>query len=88
MKLFIVIFFSLAFFSGCMATISQLERRAEFDLECPKESLSITKLDGRTMGVAGCDKKATYVENCTPGGWAVNTCTWFLNTDKSGPSKK
>lgn len=35
--------------------------RAAFEFDCPKESLEVTELAGRTFAVKGCGKKAVYV---------------------------
>jgi len=75
--------FVLLLVSGCGATPDQLRARAAFDLSCPKDQLSLVKLDDRTQGVTGCGQKATYVENCGShdGYGGKHDCTWVLNTD-------
>lgn len=35
-------------------------KRATFDLDCPMEQLEVTEINGRTVGVAGCDRKTVY----------------------------
>lgn len=57
-----------------------LEKRAAFDLLCPVESVSSTKLDARTVGVTGCGQKAVYVERCeNANDLLLRTCTYVLN---------
>ena len=64
---------------GCVATFGQLERRVQFDLDCPADKITFTKMDSRTVGVSGCGKKAVYVEDCKNGSfWDNNPCTWVL----------
>ena len=61
--------------------------RAPFDLNCPREQLSYNRLDKKTMGVAGCGRRATYVRVCHDrigDSWGnhVSTyveCSWMLN---------
>jgi len=71
---------------SCMSTfvaeqnadsIAAVRKRATFDLSCAPEKLDIIEL-GRnsndiltTLGVVGCDKKATYV-NLGHAGWALD----------------
>jgi hypothetical protein len=61
--------------------------RAAFDLGCPKDQISLTRLDGGSLdaigysvgaqvGVNGCGKKAVYV--LAPGG---ANGSWILNSD-------
>jgi len=77
----------LLFLGSCAvstnATQDQLSRRAAFDLDCPAESLEFVEIDARTMGVRGCEQRATYVESCKPcaNGYVGCECTWILNTD-------
>ncbi len=72
---------------GCAttATESQLRKRAAFDFECQEEALDVVELDERTRGVAGCGKRATYVEMCEThngrNGSYRDNCTWALNAD-------
>jgi len=56
----------------------QVLRRAAFDLNCDKEQMTIVRIDGRTHGVRGCGKRATYVKECHsfPGG---ASCMWVMN---------
>jgi hypothetical protein len=73
-----------AVLAGCGATESQLRTRAAFDLSCDEKSISIVEIDSRTKGVRGCDKHATYVEQCAQGN---ADCTWVLNSDSKNDSK-
>lgn len=65
------------------ATWDQLSKRASFDLDCPSETLEYVEIDERTVGVKGCDQRATYVEMCKPcaNGYMGCECSWILNTD-------
>ena len=74
----------LATLAGCGAQLSQLKSRAAYDLNCPQESIHLTKIDSRTQGVSGCGQRATYIESCDapPGAFARN-CTWVLNSDST-----
>lgn len=59
---------------------NELRVRAAYDLNCPPESLSMTQLQdanfmattnhGAAYGVAGCGRRATYVNNV--GAWVLN----------------
>lgn len=78
--------FLASLFSACaMAPTAQdkLSKRASFDLDCPSDSLEFVELDERTVGVKGCEQRATYVEMCKPcaNGYVGCECTWILNTD-------
>jgi hypothetical protein len=55
-----------------------LVQRASFDLDCPRSSLRYQKFNEQTIGVIGCQKRATYVESCR-GGSLGGECTWILN---------
>src|SRR4051812_28677873 len=57
--------------AGCSsAAREQLRSRAEFDLQCPMDQLSLVSLGENSKGVIGCGKRATYV--LTPSGWIMN----------------
>ncbi|WP_437569595.1 hypothetical protein [Sorangium sp. So ce542] len=72
---------------ACMSThvaeqnansIAAVRKRASFDLSCAPEKLNIVEL-GRnsydqltTLGVMGCEKKATYVNLGHRAGWALD----------------
>jgi hypothetical protein len=63
-----------------MATKKQLARRASFDLECSADALKYSDIDWRTIGVAGCGKRAVYLESCDgPRESGSTTCTWIIN---------
>ena len=74
---------SLATLASCGASAQQLRSRAAFDLKCPEGQIEIVPIDGRTKGVRGCGKQATYVESCKGGG--ANSppydCVWVLNSE-------
>lgn len=52
-----------------------LAQRAAFDLGCPAPSLQYQQLGSnwRTVGVAGCDKHATYVFDDSRALWVQNS---------------
>ncbi len=63
------------------ASANALRKRASFDLGCPNAKLHWTKIDARTWGVSGCDRRAIYIETCD--GPRTNTstrCTWVMNS--------
>ena len=53
--------------------------RAAFDLNCPKANLLLTVVAARssgiptTIGVSGCDQRATYVRTSINSPWVLNT---------------
>jgi len=68
--------------TGCASTMRMEKtvlQRADFDLDCEKESLTLKELDHRTYGVSGCGKRATYVVEgvCLPG----DRCQAIMNSD-------
>ena len=64
---------------GCATnSVHPLTRRASFDFQCPQDQLRYVKLDDRAVGVAGCSKRATYIESCVGKDWD-EACTWVLN---------
>ncbi len=57
-------------------------RMAPFDLNCPKQQLSYTKIDAGTWGVAGCGRRTKYVRICRQVGtgvFAEDECRWVSN---------
>jgi hypothetical protein len=59
----------------------RLMNRAAYDLECPAEALTVTRLDEETRAVEGCGHRATYVLICDgPVGNLGRRCTWLANT--------
>ncbi len=76
--------FLLALISGCAAGFQQdaVRDRAVFDMDCPKEELTMQKVGGSTWGVRGCDHKATYV--CT----GPDTCVLNSMDGEAGTKKK
>ena len=59
----------------------KLLHRAAYDLQCPREALSVTKIDDQTRAVEGCGHQATYVEMCdAPPDIVLRSCTWLANT--------
>ncbi len=65
---------------GCGATAETLKSRAAFDMNCPEHKLQITEIDDKTRGVMGCDKQATYIEQCE-GKRARKECTWKKDSE-------
>lgn len=66
MKYFVILIASLALPSclcgGGGSILPALQTRAAFELDCPKEKLSIEPLDNWSVkGVSGCGKKVVYV---------------------------
>ena len=85
-KLYFVLSCSIAI-SACSTLAGRVElltKRASFDLQCPEETLETVDLGaGRTYGVRGCSKQATYVAG--PGcrfGNPASACQWIMNTDE------
>ena len=74
------VFAVVLFAMGCGASDAQLRKRASFDLECPPETIQVFELDGAARGVAGCGKKAAYVEHCVPRFGGVPECTWSMDS--------
>ena len=63
----------------------QLVKRAAFDLDCPTEPVSITRIDEKTRGVRGCGRQATYVELCDgPADNVTRSCVWVMNNGNRG----
>ena len=69
---------ALALLSGsCMgAVVSQVVKRASYDLECSGDQIELVSLPGATFGARGCGKQATYVQSCD-----TSSCTWVINSD-------
>jgi hypothetical protein len=66
MKYFVILIASLTLPSclcgGGGSILPSLQTRAAFELDCPKEKLSIEPLDNWSVkGVSGCGKRAVYV---------------------------
>jgi hypothetical protein len=75
--------------SGCGLTVREAFdeyglKRAAFELQCPKEQLELTALNGsfrsravagRQVGVRGCGKQAVYVLSAGAG-WVANTASF------------
>jgi hypothetical protein len=79
MKAVAPLLFVCALAVGCATTsVNPLTQRAMFDLQCPRENLRYVKIDDRSYGVIGCDKRATYIQSCQGQGWNEE-CTWVLN---------
>jgi hypothetical protein len=79
MKVALVVFVA-CLASGCATTkeVHPLTRRAAFDFQCPHDQLRYFAIDSRSQGVAGCNKRATYIQTCQGQGWNEE-CTWVLN---------
>jgi hypothetical protein len=56
------------------------KERATFDMDCPRDKLEVHDLGSKTVGVTGCEKKATYVANmlCNQAGCSFKA--WVMNT--------
>jgi hypothetical protein len=61
--------------------VDDLERRASFDLNCPREQIDWTTLSERSRGATGCGRQASYVWVCrqNPHYAYEDTCEWFMN---------
>lgn len=64
-----IVFSSGLALSGCAAKM--LEKRAAFDLQCPKGELQFHDTGPGSKGVTGCGQQVTYV--WTESGWILNT---------------
>ena len=54
----------------------QLAKRAAFDLSCPERQLSMTELGNHeVVGVAGCDKRATYIYDQRRAQWVMDSAS-------------
>lgn len=83
--------------AACASYRHVLFRRAAFDLNCPEESLVMHDLGGGTRGIAGCGKRATYVQRCDPphgyvgGAYVGTSCGWVMDSrsedGEAGPMK-
>ena len=82
----VVLFAVFVTSAGCTAATypsprDRLLNRAAYDLECPTEALSVTRLDDETRAVQGCGHQATYVLICdAPVDNVLRRCTWLANT--------
>jgi hypothetical protein len=89
-----VYFLSLIFVSGCTTSQKNLDEvvdhhvleRAPFDLNCPKEKIKMVRINAKTRGVMGCQKRLTYIASpgCNTGvmpGYEAQACSVIL--DKS-----
>lgn len=73
---------------------SDLRARAAYDLRCPPQSLSMTQLQeanflattnhGAAYGVAGCGRRATYVNNV--GAWVLNNHETIAEPGQPAPA--
>ncbi len=66
-----------------------VERRAPFEMDCPREALRFHKLDPKTIGVSGCGRRLTYVKVCRQKAKRIllsdyydlkEECQWVANT--------
>jgi hypothetical protein len=75
---------AMAAASACATTPKEhpIVRIAMFDLNCPREQLSYTKIDDGTWGVDGCGQRRKYVRICRTVGegiFAQDRCRWVGN---------
>jgi hypothetical protein len=74
---------------ACSGYRDVLLRRAAFDLNCSEENLVMHDLGSRTRGVAGCGRRATYVERCEPPygyvghHYVVGSCGWVMDSQSA-----
>jgi hypothetical protein len=59
-----------------------VKQRAAFDLNCQDEKIQVVEIgNGRTFGATGCNRRATYVVDCTD--WTrSSSCTAIMNSDE------
>jgi hypothetical protein len=77
MKLLALLALPVIVTSGCVgAVVSQVAKRASFDMSCPAEQIELVQLSGSAFGARGCGKQATYVSSCDS-----SSCTWVVNSD-------
>lgn len=67
LRLLVLLGFSSLTLTGCFSYIrgkalESLRQQAAFDFSCPAESLQLVEA-GSAVGVTGCGKKASYVQN-------------------------
>jgi hypothetical protein len=86
--------FILSLVSGCATMseelrVSRVRNRAAFDLSCAAASVSVGKIDDKTYGAVGCDKKASYVLLTCADQYFVEACSVHLDAVQVGgvPSK-
>jgi hypothetical protein len=61
--------------------VDELEKRASFDLNCPREQIEWTTLGKRTRGATGCGRQASYAWVCArEGDMYDDACQWILNS--------
>jgi hypothetical protein len=71
--------------AGCSGYRDALLRRAAFDLNCPEENLTLHDL-GEARGIAGCGRRATYVQRCEPPyghfehQYVSGPCSWVMDS--------
>ena len=71
---------------GCGSSAGPLEARAAHDLNCSQDQVVVTELGGKSYGVSGCGKKATYTEVCTPKpGSFSGDCDWSQSSQPQDP---
>lgn len=81
MRNLLVLTIAITTLSGCAAGVVKYDqimeekvlKKAEFDFQCDRNQLKVTKVDNGVFGVTGCNKRATYV------GKDGNIC-WHGNT--------
>jgi hypothetical protein len=70
-------------------TTSELEPRASFEFQCPREQLSFTLLKRRgryptEVGAEGCGRRGVYIRVVT-GGMRGHVGPWVLNSERPAP---
>jgi hypothetical protein len=70
---------------GCATNtniMALVKHRAEFDMNCPADQLTVLDLGNRSYGVKGCETRASYVViGCDAGAVKAN-CKVVLNSDE------
>ena len=72
--------------AGACATAPEEEhpivRMAVFDLNCPRDKLSFTRISEDAVGASGCGRRIKYVRLCREayvGRFADEECQWVSN---------
>jgi hypothetical protein len=87
MKKLVVLSLAVLTLSGCAAGMVKYDqimeekvfKKAEFDFQCEKSKLKVSKVDNGVFGVVGCHKRATYVGKDGHICWHGNTVSNLEN---------
>ena len=59
MKIFAILLGLLLILGGCAYT-SSIQKKAEFDLNCPADQITVTNLGSGNFGAKGCGNQTSY----------------------------